>query len=184
MKFLRILFLLLIVPSVVLTVSCTTSGSKIELGTVTEYRSFRDQPLAKNGPAPDFQLRMPDGETMFLSDLEGKVVLLNFWAVSCPYCVKEMPYLQQAYDSLSSQGVVILGINTGESEKTVAKFVSSKSLSFPIILDTEYYASVLYGAQYLPTTYLIDKAGNISTVKIGAFTNGEQITTALKALLQ
>jgi len=127
---------------------------------------------------------MPDGETMFLSDLEGKVVLLNFWAVSCPYCVKEMPYLQQAYDSLSSQGVVILGINTGESEKTVAKFVSSKSLSFPIILDTEYYASVLYGAQYLPTTYLIDKAGNISTVKIGAFTNGEQITTALKALLQ
>jgi peroxiredoxin len=170
----------------VFAVSCssTASGDKVELGTVTDYRSYREQPLTKNGPAPDFQFQMPDGETMFLSDLQGKVVLLNFWAVSCPYCVLEMPYLQQAYDLLSSQGVVILGVNTGESEKTVAKFVSGKSLSFPIILDPEYYASILYGAQYLPTTYLIDKTGNISTVKIGAYTSAEQVTTALKALLQ
>ncbi len=186
MKFLRMLFLFSILVPLAFTISCapTDGSSKIELGAVTEYRSYREQALTKNGPAPDFQLQMPDGETLFLSDFKGKVVLLNFWAVSCPYCVKEMPYLQQTYDSLSSQGVVILGINTGESEKTVDKFVSSKSLSFPIILDPEYYASILYGAQYLPTTYLIDKAGNISTMKIGAFTSAEQIITALKALLQ
>ncbi len=186
MKFLRILFLLSIVLPIVFAVSCTSTSSsdKIGLGAVTDYRSYREQLLAKNGPAPDFQLQMPDGETIFLSDLKGKVVLLNFWAVKCPYCVREMPYLQQAYDLLSSQGVVVLGINTGESEKTVAKFVSSKNLSFPIILDSDYYATILYRVLDLPTTYLIDKAGNISTVKIGAFTSAEQVTTALKALLQ
>jgi len=185
MKSLATIFLTIIVLSLIFTVSCSsTKGNNIELGTVTDYRSYREQPLAKNGPAPDFQFQMPDGETMFLSDLQGKVVLLNFWAVKCPYCVLEMPYLQQAYDLLSSQGVVILGINTGEPEKTVAKFISGKSFSFPIILDPEYYASILYGAQYLPTTYFIDKAGNISTVKIGAFTSAEQVSTALKALLQ
>jgi len=186
MKSLGTIFLAIIVLSLIFTVSCTSTGDgdKVELGTVTDYRSYREQPIAKNSPAPDFQLQMPDGETIFLSDLKGNVVLLNFWAVSCPYCVLEMPYLQEAHDSLSSLGVIIIGINTGESEKTVAKFVSSKSLSFPIILDPEYYASVLYGAQYLPTTYLIDKAGNISTMKIGAFTSPEQVMVALKALIQ
>ncbi len=121
---------------------------------------------------------------MFLSELKGKTVLLNFWAVSCPYCVKEMPYLQQAYDSLSSQGVVILGINTGESTMTVAKFVNSKGFSFPILLDPDYYASNLYVGRYLPVSYFIDKTGNISNAQIGAFSSAEQLITSLKALMQ
>jgi peroxiredoxin len=184
MKYLKTAFSAIIILSLLVAVSCNLSNSDTRLGTVTDYRSGRTQPLARNSPAPDFQLQMPDGETIFLSDLKGKVVLLNFWAVKCPYCVLEMPYLQAAYDTLSSQGVVILGINTGESKKTVAKFVSSKRLSFPVILDPDYYASTLYRAFNLPTTYLIDKAGNISTVRIGAFTSPEQVIVALKALIQ
>jgi peroxiredoxin len=185
MKFLRTVIPVIIVLVLIFGASCTPiNASSTKLGTVTDYRSYVQQPLAQNGSAPDFQFQMPDGETMFLSDLKGKTVLLNFWAVSCPYCVKEMPYLQQAYDSLSSQGVIILGVNTGESAKTVAKFVSSKKLSFPVLLDPEYYASILYNAQYLPTTYLIDKAGNINNVKIGAFSDAEQIITSLEELVQ
>jgi peroxiredoxin len=185
MKFLRTVIPVIIVLVLVFGASCTsTNASSVKLGTITDYRSYIKQPLAKNGQAPDFQFKLPDGDTMFLSDLQGKTVLLNFWAVSCPYCVREMPYLQQAYNSLSSQGIIILGINTGESEKTVAKFVSSKNISFPVLLDPEYYASILYNAQYLPTTYLIDKAGNINNVIIGAFSDAEQVITSLKDLLQ
>ena len=62
---------------------------------------------------------MPTGDTVFLDAFKGKPVLLNFWGVNCPYCAQEMPYLQKAYDTLSSQGLVILGINTGDSEKSV-----------------------------------------------------------------
>jgi len=57
---------------------------------------------------------------MFLSDLKGKTVLLNFWAVSCPYCVLEVPYLEEAYDALSEEGVVFLAsmlANCEDSDK-------------------------------------------------------------------
>lgn len=162
----------------------SVSGANVELGTVTDFRSNREQPLAKNQPAPDFQFQMPNGDIMFLSDLKGKTVLLNFWAVSCPYCVLEMPYLEEAYNVLSEEGVVFLGINVGESEKTVTNFLENRDISFPIILDPDYFASILYNSQYLPITYLIDKTGNIHTVKIGAFSNGQQVITSLRALPQ
>jgi peroxiredoxin len=161
-----------------------TPSNNIPLGTVTDFRPVTSQPLAKNSPAPDFQMQMPDGKTVFLSDLRGKVVMLNFWATWCPYCVIEMPYLQKAYNELAAQGVVILGINTGETGKTVQKFVNEKQLTFPIILDPDVYVSILYGARYLPTTYIIDKAGNIQDGKVGAFQSTEEVVTALKAMLE
>ncbi|HEX9896411.1 MAG TPA: TlpA disulfide reductase family protein [Dehalococcoidales bacterium] len=164
--------------------SPSSGNSSTALGRVTDYRTAKLQLLLKNEPAPDFQLQMPDGTTLFLSDLRGKVVLLNFWGVNCPYCVVEMPYLQKAHDELAADGVVILGINTGEPEKTVSKFVTSKKLSFPIILDPDVYASILYKVQYLPTTYLIDKTGNIQITKIGAFKDVNEVIGALKTLLQ
>jgi peroxiredoxin len=187
MKYKRIALAALMSLTLIVTTSACSSAngsSKATLGRVTDYRSYRSQALAKNAPAPDFQFQMPDGTTLFLSDLLGQVVLLNFWAVNCPYCVVEMPYLQKAYDELSVDGVVILGINTGESEKTVVKFVARKKLTFPIILDPDVYVSALYGVKYLPTTYLIDKTGNIQSTKIGAFKNSNEIITTLKALLQ
>jgi peroxiredoxin len=182
--------LLAVIVTVALTVvtgACApgagTRSNSIPLGTVTDYRPVTSQPLAKNSPAPDFQLQMPDGKTVFLSDLRGKVVMLNFWAVDCPDCVIEMPYLQKAYNELAAQGGIILGINTGEPAKKVQKFVNQKKLTFPIILDPDVYVSILYGARYLPTTYIIDKAGNIQDGKIGAFKNAEEVITALKKLL-
>jgi len=161
-----------------------SGASAVALGTVTDYRSDKSQPLAKDGPAPDFQFTMPDGRKLFLSDLRGKVVLLNFWGVNCPYCVKEMPYLQKAYDELSSQGLVILGVNTGDSEKSVRSFVSGKNIGFPVVLDPQVYASTLYDARYLPTTVIIDKTGNIRIGRIGAYENADQVTADLSDLLK
>ena len=92
--------------------------------------------------------------------------------------------MQQTYESLSSQGVVILGINTGESKKIVTKFLDGKDISFPIILDPDYYASDLYGVYYLPTSYFVDKTGNIITAQYGAFSSAEQISAALKTISQ
>jgi peroxiredoxin len=95
-----------------------------------------------------------------------------------------MPYLQEAYNELSADEVVILGINTSDSEGAITKFLTNKKLSFPSIRDSDFYVSTLYQVRYVPTTYLIDKTGNIQIVKIGAFANAAEIITALKALLQ
>lgn len=170
--------------------ACSSAGAPgattgaVRLGTVTDYRSDKTQPLAKDGPAPDFQFTMPDGRKLFLSDLRGKVVLLNFWGVKCPYCVQEMPYLQKVYDDLSSQGLMVLGINTGDPEKSVRTFVESKNIGFPIVLDPKVYASTLYDARYLPTTVIIDKTGNIRIGRIGAYESADQISAELSDLLK
>jgi len=161
-----------------------SSSPAIPLGAVTDFRFERTWPLAQDMPAPDFQFTMPDGGAAFLSDFKGKVVLLNFWGVDCPYCIAEMPYLQQAHSQLSEQGAVVIAINTGDAENRVQKFVNSKKLTFPVILDPDVYASLLYGARYLPTTCIIDKSGNLRVIKIGAFKNALEVINTLNAYLE
>jgi peroxiredoxin len=187
MKPVRISLTSILISTLLLSlIACSSSNSNSNdtIGKVTDYRSNVTQQIIKNGPAPDFQMQMPDGKIKFLSDLHGKVVLLNFWRINCPYCILEMPYLQEAYNELSADEVVILGINTSDSESAITKFLTNKKLSFPMIRDSNFYVSTLYQVRYVHTTYLIDKTGNIQIVKIGAFANAADIITALKALLQ
>lgn len=155
----------------------------VPLGRVTDYRQDPAQALAKGSPAPDFQFTNADGQTLLFSSLKDKVVLVNFWAVSCPYCVKEMPLIQQAYQALRDKGLVVLAINTGETESTVTKFLSKRGLTFDVILDPDVYVSTVYQAHYLPTTYIIDKTGIIVEGKIGAFTNMTEIISAVEPYL-
>ncbi len=166
------------------TGSPSPGSSFPNIGKLTDYRAENAQTLAKNAPAPNFQYQTADGRNIYLSDLKGKVVLLNFWATWCPYCVAEMPYLQKASDELSSNGLIILGIDDGEPEKDVQKFVSQKKIQFQIILDPDLYASLLYRANVFPTTYIIDKTGKINTARIGAYDNAEEIIAAVKAVLE
>lgn len=162
----------------------TPANNDAPIGKLTDYRSDAKQTLAKNSPAPNFQYQMPDGKEVFLSDLKGKVVLLNFWATWCPYCVIEMPLLEKVHQELKGKGLIMLGIDAGETESTVQKFVSEKKLTFTMILDPDLYASLLYDARYLPTTYIIDKTGKIQSLKIGAFKDDIEITSAIKPLLE
>ena len=111
------------------------------------------------------------------------MVLLNIWLVDCPYCVKEMPLLEQAFIDWQDKGFVILAVNTGDAESRVEEFVSQRKLSFDIILDPDVYASTVYQAIYLPTTYIIDKTGKIVGGQIGAFTNTDEIKAAIEPYL-
>ena len=124
--------------------------------------------------APDFQLQNLDGQTISLSDLRGKPVLINFWATRCPWCVVEMPYLQEIYEGWTGRGLVLLAINTGESSSKVRGFLESHGFSFPVLLDADLlvalrYDVVRYNKLYIPTTFFIDKDGIIQEKVIGAF---------------
>ena len=119
--------------------------------------------------APDFTLERLDGEEIRLSDLRGKVVLLNFWATWCPPCRSEMPAFQEAYADYEEEGFVILAVNATRQdtpEKVVA-FIAEYGLSFPVVLDEKGEVNQLYLVQSLPTSFFIDEEGIIQEVVIG-----------------
>ena len=134
-------------------------------------------------PAPDFQLLDLDGQTISLSDLKGKPVLLNFWASWCGPCRSEMAYLQEIYEERSGEGLVLLAINIGESSSQVQEFLQKRNLSLPVLLDTQNRVAEQYGVQFLPTTFFIDKDGIIQDKIVGAFTNKTQIETRLNKIM-
>ena len=119
--------------------------------------------------APDFTLETLDGESVTLSDLRGKAVLLNFWATWCPPCRAEMPAFQEAYNDYEDKDFVILAVNATlqDNPDDIAAFIAEYGLSFPIVLDVEGEANRLYQIQSLPTSFFIDKEGVISEVVIG-----------------
>ena len=121
--------------------------------------------------APDFQLPNLEGQSISLSDFRGNPILLNFWAVRCPPCRFEMPFIQGIFEEQSDTGVVILAINIGETPSTVKDFIQSGNYSFPVLLDTTQEIALEYNIRAIPTTFLIDKDGIIQEMKVGAFSN-------------
>lgn len=121
-----------------------------------------DSTLDLGTPAPPFELKALDGKTVRLSDLKGKVILLNFWSTRCAPCIAELPSLNRLYASLRKNGLEVCAVSIDSSDKPVRELVQEKSLTFTILMDSEketYFDS--YAAPSLPMTYLIDAAGVI-----------------------
>jgi len=133
--------------------------------------------------APDFQLPNLDGQTVSLSNLQGKPVLINFWATWCSPCRGEMPYIQEIYEEWSDKGLVVLTINIGESPSQVEKFMESQQLSLPVLLDTKQATAREYNIVGIPTTFFIDKDGIIQEKIIGAFQSKTQIEKRLSKII-
>ena len=131
--------------------------------------------LAVGQPAPDFALLTPDGQTMQLSDFKGHPVLLNFWATWCGPCAIEMPALEQIYRKYQDQGLVVLGVNQGETGDRVAQYLKSNNLSFPSVLDTDTNIARQYRVTGYPTTWLVDADGMLRQVRRGAFLDVSQV---------
>lgn len=93
--------------------------------------------------------------------------MLHFWATWCPPCREEMPLFQKLYDELSTSGLVIIGINVGESPEIVRNFVRESGVTFPILLDEKGEIANRYGVRGLPTTFWIDSEGKIVDVTLG-----------------
>lgn len=129
----------------------------------------RPAPAAVVRPAPDFRLAAPDGSVMQLSDLAGKVVLLNFWATWCQPCRAEMPDLQALHrDYGQRHDFTVVGVNFQEDAATVESFARSFRIAFPLLLDRDgQVAGDRYHVRTLPTSFIIDRDGNIRDVWTG-----------------
>jgi len=118
--------------------------------------------------APDFTLPSLDGQTVRLSDLRGKAVLLNFWATWCAPCRLEMPTIDKAYQEYKSRGLEILAVSLDAGSNSVVKnFMDELSLSFPALLDPDMEVLRLYRQFSIPATFLIDKQGIVRHRELG-----------------
>ena len=136
--------------------------------------------------APDFTLDTLDGEKAKLSDLRGKIVIVNFWATWCPPCRAETPALEKSYEQYRDSGVVILGVNltNEDSLKDITAFVQEYKLTYPILLDRDGSVNAVYRLQGIPSTYFINRKGVIRTVVIGGPMSETFIQSKIETLLK
>lgn len=130
----------------------------------------------------DFEAVTDSGETVKLSDLKGKFVLLNFWATWCIPCRTEMPEFEKAYQQNESKGFTILAINNQETREDVQGFRDELGVTFPMLMDEQGALQEKFGVSAYPSTFLIDPDGVIVARQFGALT-AEQIDELVSSAL-
>ena len=130
----------------------------------------RPMPLPKEGSsAPDFTVKDLSGRDVRLSDLRGKVVLVNFWATWCPPCRGEIPSMMKLNSAMAGKPFQMLAISIDEGGKdAVQGFFRESGASLPALLDTDQKVSKLYGTTGVPETFVVDKKGVILKKVVGA----------------
>jgi peroxiredoxin len=129
--------------------------------------SYRQGETAIAGKkADDFPMTLA-GQAEHLSDLKGKVVVLNFWASWCPPCVNETPSMIHLQNYIDSRGGMILGASIDEDAEAYAAFIRDQQINFPTFRDPTKKISLGYGTSIIPETYVIDRHGTIARKFIG-----------------
>jgi len=169
----------------------------IELATLVRYEHVKtdlDSPLLGAATAKlaaddarrqqaDFTLTDLQGRAWRLSDLRGKVVLLNFWATWCPPCRKEMPDLESLYRRFKDQGLVILAISDEDAAK-VRPFVTERGVSYPILLDPGRKVNTLFAIEGIPKSFVYNRDGKLVAEAIDMRTQKQFLELLLRAGLQ
>jgi len=117
--------------------------------------------------APDFTVR--DSEhAVSLSQLKGRVVVLNFWATWCPPCIEEMPSLVRMQQRMQAKGVTVLAVSVDVDDSNYRRFLKDHNVSLLSVRDPNQKSNALYGTFKFPETYIIDRNGVMRRKFIGA----------------
>jgi peroxiredoxin len=153
----------------------------------TCQRSASDEAkVSLNEPAPAFETKTLDGDDVSLADYRGKVVLLNVWATWCDPCVRELPELARMHEQLEDKGFTVIGLNTDVRNKlgAVRTMVVHHKLPFPVWVDFESKSQVAFKLRGYPTSFLIDRQGNVRWKREGEITkNDPELGAMLETLL-
>ena len=118
-------------------------------------------------PAPDFTVLDWDGNEVNFSDYVGKPVVLNFWAHWCGPCQMEMPEFNAKYEELEGE-VTFLMVHVGADMDAGKEKVTEGGYTFPVVFDKDSQAAAIYGVSAFPTSFFIDKEGNLQAYYVGA----------------
>jgi peroxiredoxin len=186
-----ILVLLLVVP---IFVGCS-GGSKTPGNTNNNSNNSNTQQktnpilleVSKRQVAPDFSWQDSNGKIVHLSDLKGKVVLIDFWATWCGPCRMTIPHVEAIYNKYKGKNVVVIGVNLDNqgSRQKVEQFIKEKGITYLVIGDPNGAVASQYGATSIPRFFFIDKHGRIAKMVVGYDPNMEQtFSEAIEALLK
>ncbi|MXS78093.1 TlpA family protein disulfide reductase [Nitrosomonas sp. JL21] len=131
------------------------------------------------------QLTTLDGKTTYdLQELKGKVVYVDFWASWCPPCVKSFPFLNQLEHDLKDKGLHIVGVNLDEKPADAQAFLANNPVDFSIVADASKQCAKAFELMAMPTSYLIDKKGNVRHIHQGFRSDeSKQLRTLITQLL-
>lgn len=130
--------------------------------------------------AANFTLQDLHGKTISLSDYRGKWVLVNFWGTWCPPCLKEIPELVSLHQAHKDKDLVVVGIAVDSGPaKTVAEFVQSHNIPYPMVIDDDSSRQQLGDMNVLPTSYLYNPKGELVSYQQGVVTR-ESVETYIK----
>ena len=155
----------LVIEGTVETVNVPAESGQNQAGESTAadtQAASQDSSTEQKKLAPDFSVVDAEGNTVKLSDMAGKPVVLNFWASWCPPCKKEMPDFDKVYQELGDEvQFMMVDMTDGQREtvETATKYVEDQGYALPIFFDTQLEAAYQYSVQSIPKTYFIDKDG-------------------------
>jgi len=134
------------------------------------------------GEPPDFSAKDIAGQAVKLSDLKGKVVLLDFWATWCPPCRVEIPNLLEIYRKFKDKEFVLISVSLDRDLQAARQFVKDKGMDWVHIIDLEAGRRIatLYQVEYIPLTFVIGTKGKIEARKM----RGDELRDKIAALLK
>lgn len=147
-------------------------------------RRSQEGPVSAGDDVPNFTLTTFEGEEISLEDLEGKVVVVNFWASWCKPCEQEAADLENSWQLYQPRGdVVFLGVDYVDTEPEAMVYLNKFAISYPNGPDLGTRISQAFRIRGVPETYIIDRNGQLTHSQIGPFTSFGQITALIDPLL-
>ena len=148
----RIAFLSILLAAATLASACSSDSKK---------------PAGSLKPVPQFTLSSLDGKTVAMKDLSNKVVVINFWATWCGPCREEIPHFNKLYSNYKGQGLEIIGISMDDGPDVVKEFARELRMEYPLVMGNDELADQFGGILGLPTTFIVDRKGNIVKKFVG-----------------
>jgi cytochrome c biogenesis protein CcmG/thiol:disulfide interchange protein DsbE len=150
-----------------------------EGGTLAAQANRGERPAA-----PDFTLeRLDESSELRLSELEGKAVLVNFWASWCAPCKEEAPFLEEVWRDNRDRGLVVVGLDAKDFRADARRFAERFGLTFPLVYDGPGDSTDPYGVTGFPETFVIDREGHVVAAFKGGV-DGEDVRPKLLAAIE
>ena len=169
--YITVISFLFLAISITLITSCFEQ-KPVEKEPIT---SVPDAPadVVKDVPKAPVYKNLVDGENISLASMRGQILLIDFWATWCPPCREEIPGFIELYDEYKDKGVTLVGISMDRDVSVVERFIQQRKVNYPVIMNTrelqsQYENAINQSIRSIPTTIIINGAGEVATVYVGA----------------